>query len=291
MMNIKQYLIPVLAGALLTVSAGTWTSVAQAEPSKNSKSLTEQKEQMNKTKVLKDAVTVLEKTNTALQQLEKGKKQQALDTLALITGKLELLVAQHPDLALAPVDVKVIAYDFLGSKESVKDIRNKARKFLNNNQIQDARHLLRDVASELVVRTTSLPLLTYPDAIKAVAPLIQKDDISAAKIALQSVLSTVVVTDDIIPLPVLRAQTALKEAKQEMMKKEKVDASKQRKVVQELLSEARKQLEWAQTLGYGDKDSFKALYNSMDEIEQSVAKGEGKQGLFDRLSETIKNMF
>ncbi len=290
-MNIKRYLIPVLTGALLTVSVGAWASAAQAEPTKNSKSLTEQNEQMNKTKVLKEAVTVLEKTNTALQQLEQGKKQQALDTLALVTGKLELLVAQYPDLALAPVDVKMIAYDFVGSKESVKDIRNKAKKLLNNNQIQDARHLLKDVASELVVRTTSLPLLTYPDAIKAVVPLIQKDDISAAKTALQSVLSTVVVTDDVIPLPVLRAQTALQEAKQKMVAKEKVDTSKQRKVVQELLGEARKQLEWAQTLGYGDKDKFKDLYNRMDEIEQSIAKGEGKQGLFERLSETIKNMF
>jgi len=288
-MNIKQYLIPAVTATLLAVSASAWTSVAQAEASKSSTSLTEQKTQMDKTKILKEAVTVLEKTNTALQQLEQGKKQQALDTLAIVTGKLELLVAQHPDLAFAPVDVQMIVHDYIGTDDDVQKIRKQAYKLLKDGKLQQARHLIEDVASEIVVRTTSLPLLTYPDAIKAVAPLIEKSDAKAAQVALQNALSTVVVSDDIIPLPVLRAQTALTEAKK-LAKVEKRD-DKQAERLASLLHEAHQQLVWSEALGYGDKASFEDLYDAIDTLEKKTAKNGSEQGLFDRLSETIKHMF
>jgi len=295
-MKIKSYIIPAAVAAML--ASPVWaaqqpTSGQTGGQTKSSSTLNEQQLHKDKVKVLEDAVKALEKTGLALRQLDQGKKQEALDTLALVTGKLELLVAQHPDLALAPVDVQMVAYDFVGTKDSVKKLRHEAKKLLSDGRLQDARHLLADVASEIVVRTTNLPLLTYPDAIKAVVPLISKDDVMAAKTALQNVLSTVVVTNDIIPLPVLRAQTALAEAKKITTSKtsKKEDASKQQAEANKLLDEARKQLEWAQTLGYGDKDSFEDLYHRIDDLESSLADGKHEQGLFDKLSKAIKNMF
>ncbi len=282
----KKYMIPALVAAMLATPA--WAEKPKHEQAKPSTSLTEQQAKQDKVKVLDDAVKALSKTSLALRQLEQGKKQEALDTLALVTGKLELLVAQHPDLALAPVDVQMIVHDYVGTAEDVKHIRKQAYKLLKDGQLQQARHLIQDVASEIVVRTTSLPLLTYPDAIKAVVPLIEKGDIKTAKVALQNALSTVVVSDDIIPLPVLRAQTALAEANK-LAQNEKRD-DKQAKTLASLLDEARQQLTWAEALGYGDKDSFEALYDAIDELAKKTAKGGSEQGLFDKLKSKVAQL-
>ncbi len=237
-MKLKSYIIPAIVAAMLATPA--WANNKQ-EPSSN---ITQQQAKVDKVKVLEDAVQALEKTNLALHQLEQGQKQDALDTLALVTGKLELLIAQHPDLALAPVDVQMIVQDYAGDEKSVKAIRKEAKKLLGDGQLQQARHLIRDVASEIVVRTVNLPLATYPGAIKAIVPLIQADKIVEAKAALQSSLSTVVMIDDIIPLPVLRAQNTLAAA-ESLAKKERSDEDN--KTLQGLFQETRKQLEWAQT--------------------------------------------
>ena len=281
-MKLKSYIIPAIVAAMLATPA--WANNKQ-EPSSN---ITQQQAKVDKVKVLEDAVQALEKTNLALHQLEQGQKQDALDTLALVTGKLELLIAQHPDLALAPVDVQMIVQDYAGDEKSVKAIRKEAKKLLGDGQLQKARHLIRDVASEIVVRTVNLPLATYPGAIKAIVPLIQADKIVEAKAALQSSLSTVVMIDDIIPLPVLRAQNTLAAA-ESLAKKERSDEDN--KTLQGLFQETRKQLEWAQTLGYGDEDSFEPFYDAIDNIEKAIARDEDQQGLFDKLRNRVEHLF
>jgi len=285
-MTHKRYIIPIVAALLATPA---WAEKPKVEQSKSSATLSEQQAKKDKIQVLDDAVKALRKTNLALQQLDQGKKKEALDTLALVTGKLELLVAQHPDMALAPVDVQMIVHDYVGTADSVKEVRKQAYRLLKDGALQQARHLIADVASEIVLRTTNLPLLTYPDAIKAVVPMIEKDDINAAKVALQNALSTVVVTDDIIPLPVLRAETALAEAKKLADHKNRDD--KQAKALAELLDEAHRQLEWAETLGYGDKKSFKPLYDALDSLAEKTAQGGSEQGLFEQIKRSIEKVF
>jgi hypothetical protein len=54
-----------------------------------------------------------------------------------------------------------------------------------------------------------IPLVTYPAAIKAVASLIDAGHVDAAKAALSSALSTVVVETLVVPLPQVRAGTLL----------------------------------------------------------------------------------
>jgi hypothetical protein len=47
--------------------------------------------------------------------------------------------------------------------------------------VQKARVLIRDLASEIIISVVSIPLQTYPDAIKAVAPLIDRGKIRPAQ--------------------------------------------------------------------------------------------------------------
>ena len=73
--------------------------------------------------------------------------------------------------------------------------------------MQKARLLVANLASEIVFQTTNVPLATYPNAIKAITPLIDESKLVEAKSGLQAALNTLVVrTEMVIPLPKLRAE-------------------------------------------------------------------------------------
>jgi len=164
-------------------------------------------------KILADASAAINETEKALQALQDGDTETALKALETATGKLELILARDPALGLAPVDTEVLSYDLLASVDTVKAIIHDAEDYLEDGEIQKARPLVANLASEIVFRTTSIPLSSYPNAIKAVIPLIDEGRIDEATQALQTALNTLVVTtDEIIPLPVLRAEQLLERA-------------------------------------------------------------------------------
>lgn len=67
-----------------------------------------------------DASAAVAETQKAMSALEKNKKEDALKSLALATGKLELILARDPKLALAPVSLEVQTIDLLSTPDTVK---------------------------------------------------------------------------------------------------------------------------------------------------------------------------
>jgi hypothetical protein len=161
-------------------------------------------------KLLADATAAIAQTQQALKALEDKKNDEALKALADATGKLELIVARDPALKLAPVSTTLVTYDLFGSPETVKVAIAEARKALSDGDLPRARLLVEALASEAQIRTTNIPLATYPAAIKAITPLIDAGKIDEAKTQLQAALSTLVITTDVIPLPKLRSESLLK---------------------------------------------------------------------------------
>lgn len=157
---------------------------------------------------------------------------------------------------------------------------------MKDGEIQKARPLVAKLASEIVLRTTNIPLATYPDAIKAVAPLIDEGKIEEAKSALQAALNTLVVTtDEVIPLPILRAEYLLGEAEALAENEERTPKDNER--LADLLEGARKQLKMAELLGYGTKESFQAMYEQLDKIEKKTIGGKGGKRWFDKIKQQI----
>ena len=240
-------------------------------------------------KITADALAAVNETKNALKLLDEKKTDDALAALERTTGKLELILARAPDLALAPVDVEIVTYDLLANLDTVKAMIHDAEEYLEDGEIQKARPLVASLASEIVFRTTSIPLATYPGAIKAVAPLIDEGKIDEAKAALQVALNTLVVTtDDVIPLPVLRAENLLKNA--EALAENEERTVKDNETLAEQLAEARNQLKMAELLGYGDKESFKAMYEQLEQIEEKTAGGKGGKGWFDKIKQQLSDL-
>lgn len=240
-------------------------------------------------KITADAVAAVAETKQALKLLDEKKTDEALASLERATGKLELILARAPDLALAPVDVEVVTYDLLANLDTVKAMIHDAENYLEDGEVQKARPLVANLASEIVFRTTSVPLATYPDAIKAVTPLIDDGKLDEAKADLQAALNTLVVTtDDVIPLPVLRAERLLKNA--EALAENEERTVKDNETLSDLLAEARNQLKMAELLGYGTKKSFKPMYEQLDAIEQKTAGGKGGKGWFDKIKQQLSDL-
>ncbi|ENA27152.1 hypothetical protein HMPREF1487_09365 [Pseudomonas sp. HPB0071] len=239
-------------------------------------------------KITADAIAAVAETRNALKLLDEKKADEALAALERVTGKLELILARDPKLALAPVDVEVITFDLIAKLDTIKAVIKEAEDYLEDGEVQKARPLVANLASEIQIRTTSIPLATYPGAIKAVAPLIDAGKVDEAKVALQAALNTLVVTTDVIPLPVLRAETLLRNAEALAENKERTD--KDNKTLANQLAEARNQLKMAELLGYGNKKAFKPMYEQIDQIEEKTADGKSGKGWFDKIKQQLSDL-
>jgi hypothetical protein len=240
-------------------------------------------------KIIAEATAAVTQTKTALKALEDKKTDEALKALEVATGKLELILARDPEMALATVDVDVVTYDLLASLDTIKAVIKEAEDYLEDGEIQMARPLVANLASEIVIQTTSIPLGTYPAAIKAITPLIDEGRIDEAKTGLQTALNTLVVNEDIIPLPMLRAEQLLKNA--EAMVENEKRTIKDNGTLADLLKDARMQLKMAELLGYGTKKSFKPMYEQLDQIESKTSGGKGGKGWFDKIKNQMEEMF
>jgi hypothetical protein len=142
----------------------------------------------------------------------------------------------------------------------------------------------------MVFRTTSIPLATYPDAIKAIVPLIDNGKIDDAKAGLQAALNTLVVTtDNIIPLPVKRAEKLLEKA--EKLAENNKRNEEENKALSDSLKDARNQLKMAELLGYGTKKQFKSMYEQLDKLEGKISGGKGGAGWFEKIKKQVQELF
>ncbi len=298
--NTMQKTLSLFLGALFL--AGSSLALASAVPDKAQEKSAESKAvqtQVDKAsadkaasqreKIVEEAVAAISETEKALKALNDGKTDDALKALEKATGKLELILARDPKLALVPVSVDMVTYDLYADVDTVKAVIKEARDALDDGRVQEARRLLSSLASEVVINTTSLPLATYPDAIKAISPLLDKGETEKAKAALQAALNTLVVTTEVVPLPLLRTQYMLASAEVLAEKKERSD--KDSKLLDDLLKAADEELKLAEVLGYGSKKDFAPLHEQIKLIKDKAAGGKSGKGWFDELKKKLKDLF
>ena len=241
-------------------------STQEVQPAVDRK--TDEKVAGQREKMLSEAAAALAESRKALKALDEGKGDEAIKALEVAIGKMALIVARNPDLALAPVEVNTVVFDVFAKVETLKAAVKLATEYLKDGEVQLARPLVANLASEIVIESINIPLATYPDVIKAVVPLIDKGNFKEAKATLQTALNTlVVVKEEVIALPVVRAKTMLKEAEKLAENKERKEEDNQKLV--KFLNDAQTQLKIAEILGYGDKKSFKPMYEQLDTIEEN----------------------
>ncbi len=238
--------------------------------------------------VIAEAVSALAQTKDALRALNQNEPKEALAALERASGKLNIVLAREPELALAPVDVTMTTYDVYTTLDAINKAKERAEDYLDAGEVQKARALLSDLASEIVISVVNIPLKTYPNAIAAVAPLIDRGKIDEAKAKLQAALNTLVVINHVIPLPLVRAEGHLKKA--EALTQKKGRTKEENKRLARLLAGARHQVQLAGALGYGNPQDYEKLYSELDNIEDKTSLGKSGTGFFDRIEAYLSNL-
>jgi hypothetical protein len=228
------------------------------------KLLTEKNQQ-----IINEAKDSLLATEQALLALEKNDAPAALSLLQDVTKKLDKLKLDNPSLVQAVAGVEIDVIDFKGNAVLVKQKIKQASELLEHGKLQAGRMVVEELASEIDITTINIPLATYPLAIKNAIELVNASKLKEATQVLDDALNSLVEAGEIIPLPMLQADSLLLKASQ---LENKTDQSKEtnRDAVLKLVDSAKEKLKISQLLGYGDKTDYLPLYQAIDDIKSTL---------------------
>ena len=113
--------------------------------------------------------------------------------------------------------------------------------------------------------------------------------IDEAKQALQAALNTVVITKQVVPLPVLRSEALLKRAEELAEKSDRTDA--EREELTDKLAAVRNQLAMAKLLGYGEQGDYESLNVQLDDVQKRTQDGQSGEGLFDKMKAAMSELW
>lgn len=261
---------------------------AKSEVEQKVDEATQEQTSEKRDQILQEASDAIGETQKALKALDEEAPEKALSALERAAGKLEIILAREPELALAPSDVSAVTIDVLADLDSIDALREAAEDALEDGRLQDARRLIEDLASETAINVTNIPLATYPDAIRRAVKLVDANKFEQAKSVLQTALNTLVVTRTIIPLPIVTAEELLAQAQTLAEKSDRSEAENEQ--LEKHLADARKELRFAQALGYGSERDFENLHAELDLIKKRTDDGKSGKGFFAEIWNKLEDL-
>ena len=224
----------------------------------------------------KDAIAAIQQTAKAIDSIAAGKTADALQLIEEATGKINIVLARNPELALIPVSVEALIIDTAPRDvDDIKKLADAADAAVSVDEFPTARALLGALRSEVRVRTYNLPLAMYPTALQEAARLLDQDS-QAASITLLAALNTLVAVDQVTPIPLLVAQEAIHQAEN--------PTQKNRNAAQEALETAQLELNRAMALGYAGQDpEYAALTDDISNLKKQLKESEDTTSGFSKL--------
>ncbi|MDJ0570839.1 MAG: YfdX family protein [Pleurocapsa sp. MO_192.B19] len=234
-------------------------------------------------RLVQEAVSAVEKTKQAIAALEKNDNDAAIKAIEQAIGELDVILARDPDLALLPTDYEIVIVNMaLEDEKTIKDIRREIKSAVNFGYLAVARKLLNRLKSEICVIVTNLPLVSYPDALKLAVRLIDEGKAKEATEVLKLALSTLVLEEEYLPIPLIKAHKLIEDASSESDK----DRAMQ------LLVEAYTQLRLSQKLGYAEADNeYDELKTELRNLEKQLKTGEHNHHTFRELKTKVADFF
>jgi hypothetical protein len=243
----------------------------------------------------RDAIAALEETRNAINAIDRENTQETIQALERATGKLDILLARYSELALVPVSTQITIIDLAPRDfDLIEPIRDEAKRAVNEEDFPTGRALLHNLVSEIRTSTVNLPLETYPDAMKEAARLLHQGRTDEARAIMQLALSTLVVTEQSRPIPLINALTKLAAAMALAAQGQDQQNQDQqnRDQVLRLLEDARTQLKLARELGYARRDpEYKELDRAIRDIERQIRAKEKTESPFAKLREKFSSFF
>jgi hypothetical protein len=268
-----------ILGGIMYANAPESNTVKQVKTSAvahaKSNAVSKQKE------LVKEAIDSLKYTHEALVALGERDKEKAIDSIEKALGKLEVILSAKESPKFLPIKNFVVVNEFIGTSQGVRGTVKLAKELLVAGKVQQARKILMPLTSEIDVTTVSLPLVSYPDALKLASTYIHSDKIDKAVDVLTIALNTFDEETVVLPIPLIKATDLIAAAS------EKAQSDKEKALL--YLAAASESLKVAKELGYVSNNgvTYKILQEKIDEIEKEI-KGKNKaEKLFDALKEKL----
>ena len=283
----KKLLLSAITASLLLTTAG----VAKEQAAKDATvkevkkiAISNAKEDAgnHQTKLAAEAIESLKFAQQAVVALEHKDAKKATEDLEKALGKLEVILAAKDAPKLLPVNNLIRVQEFVGTAKDVDVILKKVKKMLDDGKVQEARALMIPLSSEIDITVVSLPLASYPDALKLAAQYVHDNKLEKAKEVLYIALSTFTEVTEIVPIPLLESADLINVALR-IAKEDKERALK-------YLDAASDALDVAEKLGYVSESAttYKMLHEKIKEVQKEI-KGKNKaEKLFESLTEKLK---
>ncbi len=234
--------------------------------------------------ISQEAAKIVEDSSKIIDLLSKKQKDDALSLIETNIGKLEILLREYPEISLLPVSIEAQVIETIISLDEIKKDKMILKDLVGKGYLQDARHLLEGMVSEISIQEKNLPLISYPKVLSTAAVLIKKDKFEDAKKLLQDALNALVIKEKIMPLPLIRAQVILKKVL-DMLKDKKADKDK----ILNYVKVADYEITVAEELGYGQRGKeFKDLHDRIKEIKENIAENKESKGLLNELMKKLE---
>jgi hypothetical protein len=231
----------------------------------------QQAEQQAAKTVDQEAIAAIQDTQKAINLIGAKKNDEALSAIEQATGKINILLARNPSTALIPVHLAVDVIDLapLDSK-AIGDLAQAASTAIKDKDYPAARVDLENLVSEIRVRTSNLPLATYPDALKRAAQLLDQKKPDDADKVLLTALNTLVIVDRVTPIPLVLAKAAVTAAQDQRQK--------DKNAAQKLLEAAKNEVQRSKDLGYEAADpEYASLDHQISDLQKQLT-GNGDTG-------------
>jgi len=263
------------------------TSVKSKQDKANKKAIIKKAKSQNNLlkEVNKGVGEGFKKVFEATKLIKEDKPKEAIKKLQEATGLFDVALAANPKLALIPVASDIKITELLTTPELIKVQTDLAKEFLNDSKVQAARAVLAPMQDDIITRTVSLPMTTYPDAIKLATKMLVEKNKDAALSTLKTALSTMVEKVSVIPLSLLRVEATITTASN-------LDKEKDKDEVLILLNIAKQQLEVATALGYTTEQSelYEDISSQIKALKKEVTGGNVVEKLYSKLKTSMTNL-
>jgi hypothetical protein len=234
----------------------------------------------------KEAIAVIDETEQAIDAIAADNTSDAIKAIERAIGKINILLARNPTAALIPVSVAVEVIDTAPEdKKAIAELTRLASEAVDDKDLSTARALLRRLISEVRVRAYTLPLATYPDALKEASRLLDQNQGQEASTLLLTALNTLIVVDRASPIPLLLARTAINKA-EEQRQKDKTESQRSLKL-------AKDQIERSRRLGYSgnDLEYYIELNDDISKLNRELSGNADVTLVFSRLKDRLAAFF
>lgn len=281
----KKTVLSTLVSTLLlssVVVADEHKNLTSQEVSTKATQVATKKAQDSRVNLVQEALESLKFSAKALSELNGNKLDDAKKDIQLALGKLESILTAKDSPKLLPIENRILVKNFIGTSDDVKKIIEDVKKLLDNGKVQEAGELLISLQSEIDVTVVSLPLASYPDALKLASKYLLEKHPAKAKHVLEIALNTFEQDEHIIPIPLINALELVNVASH-IAKNDKEQALKH-------LALAKDDLKKAELLGYvsSSTTTYKQLEELIEKTEKEVEGPNKAEKLFKELGEKIK---